>query len=159
MGPPFLLTLSRLSPTPPNIVLLVLFSLSRLSVAILAQAMWAQGTDRPDPGEEMLVALQRRGGVVAAAAAKLTRKSHLRNNAGRRVYRRFRRDVAVDMSDPPSSAALTRARRARVTRCVPQSPFRRGAWRVSDIFTCNLLCYREIFAVIAALQFTSRYAA
>ena len=39
VGPPFLLTLSRLSSTPPNIMLLVLVSLSRLSVAILAQAM------------------------------------------------------------------------------------------------------------------------
>ena len=67
---------------------------------------------RPDP------ARGRAARVVAAAAAELTRKSHLRNRAGRRVYRRFRRDVAVDLSDPPSSAAFKRAQSARMTRSV-----------------------------------------
>ena len=101
---------------------------------------------RPDP------ACGRAARVVAAAAAELTRKSHLRNRAGRRVYQRFRRDTAVALPDPPSSAAFKRARSARMTRHVPPSPFRRGAWRVSDIFTCNLLCYWEILAVIAILH-------
>ena len=67
--------------------------------------------------------LARGGPVVAAAAAELTRKSHLRNRAGRRVYRRFRRDVAVDLSDPPSSVAFKRARSAGWP---VESPYRRS---------------------------------
>ena len=72
---------------------------------------------RPDP------ARGRAARVVAAAAAELTRKSHLRNRAGRRVYRRFRRNVAVDLSDPPSSVAFKRARSAGWP---VESPYRRS---------------------------------
>ena len=85
--------------------------------------------------------LARGGPVVAAAAAELTRKSHLRNRAGRRVYRRFRRDVAVDLSDPPSSVAFKRARSAGWP---VESPYRRSGAARGGFLISLLVTYCAI---------------